>query len=415
MKSKIKALFKNNKVVVENYLFMTVLQVLNSLFYLLIYPYLIRTLGKEDYGYYVFGMSIVSYFISLVSFGFDFPAVKEIAKNPTNQSVKEYVISCVFTAKIYLEVISVLIFSLLIVSIPTLRQFWYIYAILFGNTFVNILFPIWFFQGIQKMRIVTYIQLAFKVLSLPFIFTFVLGTNDIVTFSVITTVFNIGGGLVATYMIVFNQKINIKWIDFTELKIWYKDALPFFWSNAGAAIKQQSITIIIGSYFNMADVALYDLAYKIISIPSILFGSINGALFPKIANDSRKKVIKRIFQFETLAGLIVISMVIIFGKWVVMFLGGSEMLEAYPIAIVLSFGVLTLLLVGAYISFIFVPQNKYYLVTQNQVVAFINFFSLTLLGLFLYKNIISIAIAWTLAGLFEIVYCKILIKKHKLF
>lgn len=415
MKSKIKVLFKNNKVVVENYLFMTVLQVLNSLFYLLIYPYLIRTLGKEDYGHYVFGMSIVSYFISLVSFGFDFPAVKEIAKNPTNHSVKEHVISCVFTAKIYLEVISLLIFTLVIVSIPTLRQFWYIYAILFGNTLVNILFPIWFFQGIQKMRIVTYIQLAFKLLSLPFIFLFVLGPNDVVSFSLITTAFNIGGGLVATYMIVFSQKINIAWISFKELKVWYKDALPFFWSNAGAAIKQQSITIIIGSYFNMSDVALYDLAYKIISIPSILFGSINGALFPKIANDGRKKIIKRIFQFETLAGVIVILMVILFGKWVILFLGGLGMLDAYPIAIVLSFGVLTLLLVGAYISFIFVPQNKYYLVTQNQVVAFINFFGLTLLGLFLYKNIISIAIAWTLAGLFEIVYCKILIKKHKLF
>lgn len=412
---KIKNLINNNKVVVENYFFMTILQVLNSLFYLLIFPYLIRTLGKESYGQYVFGMSIASYFISLVSFGFDFPGVKEIAKNPTNQAVKRHVVSCVFTAKIYLEIFSLLVFSFLIAVLPILRQHWYVYAILFGNTFVNILFPIWFFQGIQKMRIVTYIQLGFKLLSLPFIFFCVQGSEDVWMFSFIVTLANVGGGIMASYMLFYIEKIKIQWIKFSELKVWYKDALPFFWSNAGAAIKQQSIAIIIGSYFNMADVALYDLAYKIISIPNILFGSINGALFPKIANDGRKKVIKKIFQFETLAGLLVISMVILFGKWVVLFLGGPEMLDAYPIAIVLSFGVLTLLLVGAYISFIFVPQNKYYLVTQNQVVAFINFFGLTLLGLFLYKNIISIAIAWTLAGLFEIVYCKILIKRHKLF
>jgi len=288
-------------------------------------------------------------------------------------------------------------------------------AILFGNTLVNILFPIWYFQGIQKMRIVTYIQLAFKIVSLPFIFLFVVGKDDVGIFSGIITGFNVAGGLVATYILFFHEKIKIHFVSFKKLINWYKDALPFFWSNAGAAVKQQSIAIIIGSYFNMADVAIYDLAYKIISIPQILFGSINGALFPKIANDGRKKVIRRIFQFETIASLIVILMVIVFGKWVVLLLGGPTMLDAYPIAIVLSFGVLTLLLVGAYISFIFVPQNKYYLVTQNQVVAFINFFSFTFLGLFLYKNIMSIAIAWTLAGLFEIVYCKILIKKYKLF
>lgn len=412
---KLKNLFNNNKVVIENYLFMTLLQVLNSLFYLLIYPYLIRVLGKESYGQYLFGMSVASYFISLVSFGFDFPGVKEIAKNQTNPVVKSHVVSCVFTAKVYLEILSLLVFALLIGAIPILRQHWSVCAILFGNTLVNILFPIWFFQGIQKMRIVTYIQLGFKLLSLPLIFLYVLEPDDLWKFCIIVTAFNVGGGIVASYIVRYKENVKINWVKFEALKIWYQDALPFFWSNAGAAIKQQSISVIIGTYFSMADVALYDLAYKIISIPQILFGSINGALFPKIANDGRRTLIQKIFQIETIAGLIVVLMVALFGKWVVLFLGGSEMSGAYPIAVVLSFGVLTLLLVGAYISFIFVPQNRYYLVTQNQVVAFINFFSLTLLGLFLYKNIISIALAWTLAGLFEIVYCKILIKRHKLF
>lgn len=411
---KLITLVKNNKIILENYLFMTVLQALNSLFYLLIYPYLITTLGIEGYGLYVFAMSITNYFISLVSFGFDYPAVKEIAQNSDNQVVKSNVVSSVFTAKMYLELLSFVVYLALLVLIPELRQHWYLYTILFGNTFVNILFPIWYFQGIQKMRVVTYIQLGFKILSLPFIFLFVLKPTDVFTFSLITTLFNMGGGLVAFYIIVKFENIRIKWISFMEIKRWYRDGLPFFWSNAGAAIKHQSISIIIGSYFNMTDVALYDLAYKIISIPNILFGSINGALFPKIVNDGRKKLIKRIFQIETLAGLIVVLAVLFLGEPVILFLGGSKMLDAYPIAVVLSFGVLTFLLVGAYISFVFVPQNKYYLVSQNQLVAFINFFSLTFLGLFLYRNVLSIAIAWSVTQLFEIIYCNFLMRKYKL-
>jgi len=415
MFSKIKLLLLNNRIIIENYFFMTLLQVLNSLFYLLIYPYLIHTLGAQNYGRYVFGMSIITYFISLVSFGFDFPGVKEIAQHPNDHKVKSNVLSCVFTAKIYLELLCMIIFITLITFIPNLRQYWGIYTILFANTFVNILFPTWYFQGIQKMRIVTYIQIAFKIFSLPLIFLFVNEANDISNFALIITVSNVSGALVAAYIISSYEKIKIEWIAFNDVRVWYKDALPFFWSTAGATIKQQSISIIIGTYFNMADVALYDLAYKIISVPLILFGSINGALFPKIAIDNRKSVIQRVVQFEVLAGFLVIGIIFFLGKWFVLLLGGFQMIGAYPIAIVMSFGILTLLVVGAYINFIFVPQKRYYLVTQNQIVAFCLFFILAAIGVLFWKNILAIAFAWTIAGLFEILYCKILIKKYKLF
>ena len=46
----IKLRFKNNGKVVENYFFMTALQIISSAFGVLIYPYLIRVLGAESYG-----------------------------------------------------------------------------------------------------------------------------------------------------------------------------------------------------------------------------------------------------------------------------------------------------------------------------------------------------------------------------
>ena len=413
--SRFKILLKNNKVVIENYFFMTVLQVLNSLFYLLIYPFLIRTLGAEGYGLYVFAFSIATYFITFVGFGFDMPAVKSIAQNSNNSVVKTNTLSCVFTAKIYLEILSVIVFSVVIFSIPNLRTHWLIFYICFLQSFTNIFFPQWYFQGIQRMRVVTFIQFSFKLISLPFIFFYIKDPFDTWKFALIVTTSSLLGAVVATYMIRNLDKLNIKWKSFAEIKIWYKDALPFFWSSSAGVIKQQSISVIIGAFFKMSDVALYDLGYKIFSIPNILFGSINGALFPKIANDNRKSVIRKVFIFETLAGFLVIITVIILGKWVVLFLGGRNMQGAYPIAIALSFGVLTFLLVSGYINFIFVPQHKYYLITQNQFVAFFVFFTLTGVGLFINKNILSIAIAWSVAGLFEILYCNILIKKYKLF
>ena len=54
MEHKLRDIWNNNTKVVENYAFMTILQVLNICFYLLIYPFLIRVLGAESYGLYAF-------------------------------------------------------------------------------------------------------------------------------------------------------------------------------------------------------------------------------------------------------------------------------------------------------------------------------------------------------------------------
>ena len=106
--------------------------------------------------------------------------------------------------------------------------------------------------------------------------------------------------------------------------------------------------------------------------------------------------------------------VVLFGYWIVLLLGGKPMLAAYPLAIILSGSMLVWLIVGSYINFIFVPQNKYYFVTRNQFVAFISFVVLCVLGVLIFHNIAAVVVALTLSGYCEIVYCNYLIKKHKL-
>ncbi|MFM2291495.1 MAG: hypothetical protein RIS29_1308 [Bacteroidota bacterium] len=410
----LKELTKNNVKVIENYFFMTVLQVLNSLFYLLIYPYLIRVLGPESYGTYVFGFSVINYFITFISFGFDLPAAKIIAQNNDCSKTKSKVMSCIFTAKVYLEIVSIFIFGVVVWFVPLLHIHMKILIVLFSQTVINIFLPQWYFQGIQKMRIVTIIQLIFKLISIPFIFVLVNQSGDVFVFSLISSLSGVLGSFVATYIIVYKHKLKIELLRISETYSWFKDASPFFGSYALTAIKQQSISVIIGSFFSMRDVAVYDLAYKIFSIPQILVSSINGALFPKIATNATTKAIKQILKLETLLGSLVITFVILFGKPLVAFLGGDKLPDAYLIAVILSFSIMTYLLVSAFINFIFVPQNKFAYVIKNQIVSFSIFFLVLVAGLYIYNGIIVMAIAWSIANLCEIVYCSIIINKKEL-
>ena len=410
----IKLRFKNNGKVVENYFFMTALQIISSAFGVLIYPYLIRVLGAESYGLYVFAVATASYFVGIVSFGFSFPGVKAIAQNKDNLQIKSAVVSSVFTSKILLGIVSLVIFIGLLLTVPLLKDHKGLFLIVYAQILSEIFFPIWYFQGVQKMKIVTYFQLAFRILSLPFIFILVRSTDDLLQYAFIATLSVVLPAVALYVYLIRRENLTIRLQPISKLKTYFKEATPFFWSSTAGTIKQESVTIIIGAFFGMKDVALYDLANKLIMLPRMLTMSINTALFPKVIEDIKTETIKKIEKYETMIGLAVVLFVVVFGYWIIWLLGGKEMTGAYPLAIVLSFTVLTWLVVGCYINFVFVPQNKYYFVTNNQIVALISFVVICVPALFFSSGIMTVVVALTLSGFSEIAYSKYLIRKNKL-
>lgn len=403
----------NYKKVIENYFFMTVLQFLSSFFYLLIYPFLIRTLGTESYGLYVFALAITTYFITFISFGFDFPAVKAIAKNQDDIGVKSRVLSCVSIAKIYLLIISIVIFVIILALTPRLNENWGIYSICFVQVINNILFPIWYFQGMQKMKIVTFIQLLFKLFSLPFIFLMITGPSDIGVFTLIMTLSTVFGGIAAFFILLKYEKLKFNWYPYRAIYEYYKDSLPFFCSSFTGIARIQGANLLIGTFWGMSDVAIYDLASKILLLPQNIMANINGALFPKIINNLTSVLVKKIIYLELFLGLLAVVFIICFGKWLVSLLGGELMQDSYMICVISSFSLPLGLVVGAYTNFVFVPLNRYYYITLNQVVAFVSFFATCVIGYLLSNNIMVVAIAITLSSLSELLYCSFLIKQKK--
>lgn len=118
----IKNTLSNNQKVVENYFFMTILQIINSAFGILIYPFVIRKLGPGSYGIYVFAVSVATYFIGFISFGFSFPALQAIVANKNDIHKRSEVVSAIFSAKLYLSIVSTLIFCTLLYTVPIIRQ-----------------------------------------------------------------------------------------------------------------------------------------------------------------------------------------------------------------------------------------------------------------------------------------------------
>jgi len=405
---------KPHKKVVENYFFMTSLPIISSLIGIIIYPYVISTLGKDSYGLYVFSFSIISFLNMFVFFGFDFPAMKLLVENRNDTVKKNEIMSDVFTAKMIMVLFTTVLFAILCFSVSAIRNNLLLYIIVYSQLSAEILFPKFFFQAIQKMKIVTYIQLVFRLLTIPFILIFIKNDKQIIEYAIIISLSIVLGGIVAAIILWKNENIKMRFVPVYRLKSWFKDATPLFFTEFMRVFKQESVTVIIGIFFRMSDVAIYDLANKIVLFIRLFTSNINHALFPKIVANPQKQLIKKIIRYETILGLAGMAFVITFGYWIVLILGGKTMIAAYPLAIILSVLILSILIASSHINFIFIPKNKYFLVTKNQLVALFTYLTFIVIGLFLYKNIAVVVGALAFSGLCEIFYCKYIAKKHNL-
>lgn len=398
----------------ENYFFMTVLQILNMCFYLLIYPFLIRTLGQEGYGLYAYAASMVFLFVTFVNFGFDLPAAQQVALHSDDKQVLRSVLSCVQTAKIYIEMIAVLCFAVVMLINPIMGNAPCVFWITFLQTLTFILFPQWYYQGLQKMKMVTYIQFGFRLLSLPFIFIFIKSPQDVWVFALITSLASVLGGITAWLMIRYCDGIKIYWASIPAVKRAYLEAVPFCGSNIIGVAKEQGMILMAGSFLGMADVAIYDLANKIMLIPRTIFSKLNDALYPKMVVRGDKETNRRVLLYEVVLGIGAMLCVALFGPLAVYVLGGEQMMSSYGVTVILSFTILCWLVVGVFLQFYFVPAGYTRYILYNQIVAMSSCFIVAGVGLYFWHNVYALAVAYAFSGLCEIFYCYIVAKNKRM-
>ena len=361
--------FINNRKVAENYFFMTLLMSVSLLITLAIYPYLIRVLGKEVYGSYVFVFSVIQFFQVLVSFGFDIPAMKKISLHKDDLLLKSRVLSEVIAAKLLIFVVCFLVLLSLIEVFDILRYNKMLFIILFFTQIAELMPPTWYFQGVQKMRVVSITNLSIRLLAIPFIIILVSDESHLLRYALITSMSIVVAAIVSLFYLLMVEKVRFQIVGIGRLKSVFIEAVPFFWTSAFETLRRSYITVIVGYGLGMQSVAVYDLANKLVLTPRMLVAAINGALFPNVIENHSWHRVKRIIRYEMLISLGISFLIIIFGYPMVILLGGRELAEAYPVSIILSFYILAFLMAECYTNFIFVPKGMYGVIGWNKLFA----------------------------------------------
>lgn len=322
---KIGSIKNNNKKVIENFSYLSLIQVFNLVLPLVIYPYLIRVLGKDLYGTIVFAQTIATYFSIFINFGFNISGAKEIAVNRENLEKTSEIFSSILTIKSIFWILSilVLIFSLFLLQVGKEEIILYIFSFLICIN--DVLFPQWFFQGIEKMKYNTIINLVIKVLFIILILFFVQTKEQYLLVPLLNGIGGIVGGVISLYIVLKKEQVSFYIPKLSILKKYLKDSFPLFASDAIISVKDRFNYIFLGAFLGMDKVAIYDIGIKILALVMIPISIINNALYPKMSIEKNKILLKKLMTYSFIFYLIICILIQPLVPFIIkIFAGGME-------------------------------------------------------------------------------------------
>ncbi|ARV15114.1 oligosaccharide flippase family protein [Polaribacter sp. SA4-12] len=411
----VQQIFKSNKKILENFSYLTILQMFSLLFPFITYPYLIRILGFNVYGSVIFAQTIAVNIAVIINFGFNISGTKDIARNRDNLTNLSKIVSSIYSIKFFLWFACLLVYFSIIYFVPFLRKDWLLYIISFFLTFNELLFPTWFFQGLEKMKYITFINISVRLLFVIAIFVFVKEKTDYLIVPTLNVIGALIGGLTALYVVFVKEKISFIKQPYLVLKSFFIDSFPLFISSLSIQIYVNVSKLLVGAFLGMTEVTIYDLAEKITIVFKVPINMISQATFPKISREKKVSFINKV-MFITV-GFTVVSFLCLFFfiEDVIYILTGEYSLEAKKIVLILS---LSSILVAFNIflgSNRLIPFNLEKIFLKNTIYSCL-FFLIGVSSLVFIKeiNVYTISYMSLLTESFTFILCLYVANKHKL-
>jgi len=328
--------FLKNKILVENFTFLSALQIVNLVLFLITVPYLFRILGSQNYGLIIFAQTIAFYFSIFVNFGFNLTATRDISINREDNFKISEIVSSVLTIKTVLFLISLILMWFLTILVKPLRNNQLLLFLSMAACLSEALFPVWYFQGLEKMKYLTIINVVTRILATILILIVIDSREDYVIYPAILAIGTLMGAVAALAIVFRLHRIEFRILSIMVLYGYFRENILYFFSNISTQIYLNANKIIIGSFLGMVTLAYYDLADKIINIIKVPYSLIGQTLFPKVARDKDFSFLSRIMVFTFIFTVVIVIGIFFFSNPIIKFFSGVGNVNSMNILKILS-------------------------------------------------------------------------------
>lgn len=324
----------NYKRIFKNFFSLNLVQLSNILFPLIILPYVVRIIGVEKFGLVNFVQAFITYFVIFSDYGFNLTGTREISTYRDNPEKISEIFSSILILKLILGLLSVFFLLAVVFSFDLFKANWILYLISTGILLGSILFPDWFFQGIEKMEIIPMINILIKVFQLALIFMLVKLKSDYIIYLLIISLSQFVVGISGLFVSIYYYKIKILLPSRNSLLTQLKTGFNLFSASVGMNLFSNSNTFVLGIIAGEYAVGIFSAADKIRLAVTSLITSFAMSAYPysvRLVKESKilfANFIKKAIWLSLLIGFGSSLLLFIFSKDIILLLFGVKFIES---------------------------------------------------------------------------------------
>lgn len=315
----VKQFCERNRAVLENISYMSIFQIFMMIAPLITYPYLVKTIGMELYGVVLTAQMLASYATLVVDFGSTSVSAKHISVNRDNKEKLAEILNSVLCARAGLCFLCFFLYLVVVYVVPIYRQHLLLFVVTYLFTIHDVLYPQFFFQGLERIKTITLLNVLTKLVFISSVFFIVKDKSDYIFVPLLYGIGYIIGSSIALYIIYFKYKIRFYIPSFKTIIYYFKDCMPIFATDLICVIKDKLNYMLVGPFLGMEAVVVYDLALKLNNIIGKPQSIIDTVMFPRIARNKNFRLFKKVTLCTTLIVLAIVIVSNIFLPWIVDF------------------------------------------------------------------------------------------------
>ena len=397
----------------KNYFYNLVFTVVNMVFPLITAPYLSHILGAENIGKVNYATSIVTWFTLFAAFGIPRYGIREIARNRDNRKELSNSFWNLIIIQLIFSVIAIVVYLLLIINVKVLQGERNLYLLMISMIVLNVFSIDWFYQGIEEYGHITLRNIIFKVISIVLIFLLIKDRENYLIYAGINIFglsFNNILNYISTKKYVDKKVYEFKIIHYlNELKIYFMTTLVL-------SLYTTLDQTLIGN-IPQKDLAYYLRSKTVLGVGFSVVNSVTTVFIPRTAYlvknnyEEYKEVIKKSINYIYLLSLPCFVGIFLLAEEIMIFLGGSEFIEAKYSLYIISILVVTTSIGSWQVNQILLPNKKEKLAFKLQAITAIISISLNIILIPKYTYI-GAAITWTISELFLFIAEAVFIKRE---
>jgi polysaccharide transporter, PST family len=266
----------------SNFLALGIIQGTNYLLPILVMPYVLKKIGAEGFGEVAVAQSVMAYFMTVADYGFNLTATRDVSLNRTNRATISKIFCAVLLTRLLVCAALFIVLILAVILIPYLHTYAALYILAFSTVIGQSVLMNWLFQGIEKMKIITYLTLLARLVFVVLVFTFIRTKADNIYFAFFTGVGNILAGLVSIVVAVRLLKLRLALPTGQELVAELRKGWHIMVSNLSVSSYTNINVLLLAAFTNDTVVGYYSVADKLIQAARQVLSVYFQAIYPQV-------------------------------------------------------------------------------------------------------------------------------------